>query len=95
MNKLISSDQYSWGTREDAWAIVLKISQVNPLFGLGFSNYYWYTPLFRIRGFAVSFNSHSQYVDLIAEVGVIGLLCFLWIFFETGRLSWRLSKAIA
>jgi hypothetical protein len=87
LKDLISSDQYSWGTRLDAWSIVLKISQVNPLFGLGFSNYYWYTPLFPIRGWAVSFNSHSQYVDLIAEVGVVGLLCFLWIFFEVCRLT--------
>ena len=94
LNTLISSDAYSWGTREDAWAIVLKISQVNPLFGLGFSNYYWYTPLFPIRGWAVSFNSHSQYVDLIAQVGILGLLCFLWIFFEVGRLSWRLSRQL-
>jgi hypothetical protein len=94
LKDLISSDEYSWGTRMDAWAIVLKISQVNPLFGLGFSNYYWYTPLFPIRGWAVSFNSHSQYVDLIAQVGVLGLFCFLWIFFEVGRLSWRLSRQL-
>ena len=91
---LISSDAYSWGTRLDAWVIVLKIAQVNPILGLGFANYYWYTPLFAIRGFAVSFNSHSQYVDLIAEVGVLGLLCFLWIFLEVGRLGWRLSKQL-
>jgi hypothetical protein len=94
LKDLISSDQYSWGTRLDAWSIVLKISQVNPLFGLGFSNYYWYTPLFPIRGWAVSFNSHSQYVDLIAEVGVVGLLCFVWIFFEVCRLSWKLSREL-
>jgi hypothetical protein len=88
---LIASDEYSWGTRVDAWIIVLEISRVNPLLGLGFSNYYWYTPLFPIRGWSVNFNSHSQYVDLIAQVGLLGLLCFLWIFFEAGKLSWRLS----
>lgn len=88
---LISSDAYSWGTRLDAWTIVVKIAQANPLLGLGFANYYWYTPLFAIRGYAVVFNSHSQYVDLFAEVGILGLLCFLWIFFEVGRLSWRLA----
>jgi hypothetical protein len=92
--KLINSDWYSWGTRMDAWIIVLQISQVNPLLGLGFANYYWYTPLFPIRGWAVSFNSHSQYVDLIAQTGIVGLLCYLWIFFELGRLGWRLSKQL-
>jgi hypothetical protein len=92
--KLIASDEYSWGTRVDAWIIVLEISKVNPLLGLGFANYYWYTPLFAIRGWHVSFNSHSQYLDLIAQVGILGLLCFLWIFGEVGRLSWRLTKQL-
>ena len=90
--KLIASDEYSWGTRVDAWQIVLEISKVNPLFGLGFSNYYWYTPLIPIRGWVVNFNSHSQYIDLIAQVGILGLLCFLWIFSEVLKLSWMLLK---
>jgi hypothetical protein len=90
--RLIASDRYSWGTRVDAWEIILEISKVSPLFGLGFSNYYWYTPLFPIRGWVVSFNSHSQFVDLIAQVGVLGVLCFLWLFFEMGRLGWDLLK---
>jgi hypothetical protein len=71
---------------------VIEISRVSPLFGLGFSNYYWYTPLFPIRGWSVNFNSHSQFIDLIAQVGVLGLICFLWIFFEMLRLSWRLLQ---
>ena len=92
--KLIASDEYSWGTRIDAWIIVLEISKASPLFGLGFANYYWYTPLFPIRGFRVSFNSHSQFVDLIAQVGILGLACFLWIFFEAGRLCLKLMNQL-
>jgi len=91
---LVATDEYSWGTRVDAWIIVLTISRVSPLLGMGFANYYWYTPLFPIRGWPVSFNSHNQYVDLIAEVGIIGLLCFLWIFLEMGKLSWRLGNRL-
>lgn len=91
---LIGSEDYSWGTRVDAWKIVLEIGRVSPLLGMGFANYYWYTPLFPIRGWRVSFNSHSQFVDLIAEVGYIGLLAFLWLFFEVGRLSWSLSQRL-
>lgn len=90
----IGAEDYSWGTRLDAWRIVLEISKVNPVLGLGFSNYYWYTPLFAIRGWAVNFNSHSQFVDLIAQVGIVGLLCFLWIFLEVGKLSWKLQKQL-
>ncbi|NJC94765.1 MAG: hypothetical protein C3F07_06695 [Anaerolineales bacterium] len=92
--KLIATDEYSWGTRVDAWIIVLAISRESPLLGLGFSNYYFYTPLFPIRGWNVSFNSHSQYVDLIAQVGMLGLACFFWIFFEVGRLGWNLTNKL-
>ena len=42
----------------------------------------------------MSFNSHSQYVDLIAQVGLLGLVCFLWIFFEIGRLGWSIKDRI-
>jgi hypothetical protein len=92
--ELIASDEYSWGTRVDAWIIVLEISKANPIFGLGFSNYYFYTPLFPIRGWSVSFNSHSQYVDLIAQVGFLGLACFLWIFYEVGRICWKMINKL-
>jgi hypothetical protein len=91
---LIGTEGYSWGTRVDAWRIVLAISHISPLIGMGFANYYWYTPLFPIRGWSVSFNSHSQYVDLIAETGSIGLLVFFWVLFELGRLSWKLSHKL-
>ena len=91
---VVASDEYSWGTRIDAWIIVLEISKASPLLGLGFSNYYFYTPLFPIRGWHVSFNSHSQYIDLIAQVGFLGLFCFFWIFFEVGRISWKMVNKL-
>jgi O-antigen ligase len=67
-----------------------QIIRISPLLGLGFANYYWYTPLFPIRGYAVSFNSHNNYVDIVAQTGVIGLVCVLWFFWEVGRLGLRL-----
>jgi O-antigen ligase len=91
---MIASDEYSWGTRTDAWRIVLEISRVSPLLGMGFANYYWYTPLFPIRGWHVSFNSHSQYVDLIAQTGYLGLVAFFWLFFSFGRLSFDLARRL-
>lgn len=91
---LISTDSYSWGTRVDAWMIVLKISSVSPIIGLGFANYYWYASLFPIRGYAISFNSHSQFVDIIAQTGLLGLFCFFWLCFEVARLSWKLMHSL-
>lgn len=90
----VATDQYSTSTRLDAWLIMLEIIKFNPLFGFGPANYYWYTPLFRIRGYYVPFNSHSQYVDIVAQTGLLGLAFFLWFFFEVGRLGWQLRDRV-
>ena len=87
-------DQYSLTTRFDAWSIMLQIIKINPIWGLGFANYYWYTPLFPIRGYAVSFNSHNNYVDIVAQTGLVGLVCFLFFLWEVGRLGWRLRETV-
>jgi O-antigen ligase len=71
-----------------------EIIKTNPIWGLGFANYYWYTPLFPIRGYAVSFNSHNNYVDIVAQTGLMGLACFLWFLWEVGRLGWRLRDQV-
>jgi hypothetical protein len=92
--KVISTDQYSWGTRLDAWFIVIEIGRVSPILGLGFANYHFYTPLYSIRGFNTVFNSHSQYVDLFAQVGLVGLALYLWFFGEIWYLGWRLRERV-
>lgn len=91
----VASDEYSYSTRMDAWAIVGEIIKANPVLGLGPANYYWYTPLFRIRGYAVHFNSHNQYVDLIAQTGFLGLFAFLWLMGSVGWLGWKLRTKAA
>jgi hypothetical protein len=92
---LIAADEYSINTRWAAWEIVLgQIARVSPVLGLGPSNYYYYTPLFSILGWNVQFNSHNQYVDLVAQIGFLGLLCYLWFALALGRLGWRLRTQV-
>jgi O-antigen ligase len=91
LNTSIISDFVSGGedytvlTRVEAWRIMIEIIKVNPFLGLGPANYYWYTPLYSILGYAVSFNSHNNFIDIVAQVGVFGLIFFLWF-------SWELFK---
>jgi O-antigen ligase len=92
VQRLISSDTYSYSTRIEAWEILAQIIRVNPVLGLGPANYYWYTPLFPIRGYFVNFNSHSQYVDMVAQFGIVGALAFAWFAFEIGRVVWRMWR---
>ncbi|MFU8773703.1 MAG: hypothetical protein ACNA8H_14950, partial [Anaerolineales bacterium] len=47
-----------------------------------------------IMGWYVEFNSHSQYIDLIAQTGVLGLICFFWLFVEIGKVGWRLRTQV-
>jgi O-antigen ligase len=93
--RAVASDEYSYSTRLEAWAIIGEISKANPILGLGPANYYWYTPLFRIRGYTVNFNSHNQYVDLIAQTGFLGLFTYLWLLGAIGWLGWRLRNRVA
>jgi hypothetical protein len=91
---LVAADQYSIDTRWVAYGIVLELARANPLLGLGMSNYYHYTPLIPILGWYVPFNSHSQYIDLIAQTGFLGIACFFWFMFEVWRVGWRLRTNI-
>jgi hypothetical protein len=93
-SRVIASDEYSIYTRYDAWLIILQIIKINPIWGTGFANYYWYTPLFPIRGYEVSFNSHNNYLDIAAQTGLVGLACFMWFLWEVGWLGWRLRESV-
>jgi O-antigen ligase len=90
----LSHEHYSANTRVAAWKVVMQIAGKNPIWGLGPSNYYYYTPLYTLLGYRVQFNSHSQYVDLFAQVGVLGLFFFLWFMVAIGRLAAQLNRRV-
>ena len=91
--RVIADDQYSYSTRIEAWQILTGMLRRNPVLGYGPANYYWYTPLYAIRGYYVNFNSHSQYVDLLLQTGIAGLLAFLWFFGSLGRVRPKFACA--
>lgn len=88
----ITSDEYSYFSRLDAWLVVLDMVKTSPLLGFGPANYYKYTILFLLRGYHSYFNSHNQYLDIIAQIGFLGLACFLWFAWEVGWSAWQLRK---
>jgi O-antigen ligase len=92
---MVGDNQYSLATRLEAWIILWNVVKPNPILGLGPANYYWYTPLFPIRGYAVSFNSHQQYVDLLLQVGILGLICFVAFFASVGWMVWRMLPRVS
>lgn len=91
---LVGDNEYSLFTRLEAWKILFKIIAVNPITGVGPANYYAYTPLFPIVGYSVSFNSHSQYIDLLAQTGILGLGAFVWLMGSLQHLSIQIDKIV-
>jgi hypothetical protein len=88
-------NEYSLNTRQEAWGLLSEIVQAtNPVLGLGPANYYYYTPLFPISGYAINFNSHNNYMDIIAQTGLLGLACFIWFVWAVGRLGWQLRQRV-
>lgn len=74
---LLAGNEYSLITRSAASSIVLEIVRASPLLGVGPANYYFYTPLYAILGWYVRFNSHNQYIDILAQTGLAGIVCIV------------------
>jgi O-antigen ligase len=87
----IGDNPYSLATRFDAALIVLRIAALRPLIGVGPANYYPATAAYEIRGHPVTFSSHNNYLDILAQTGMIGLLLFLAVFALALRRAWRLA----
>lgn len=87
-------NEYSMVTRLEAWQILFRIIAINPILGVGPANYYFYTPLFPIRGYSVQFNSHNNYIDLLAQTGIVGCGLFVWFLVEVTLLGLRLLERV-
>ena len=91
---MVGDNQYSLITRLEAWEILAEIVRLNPILGLGPANYYWYAPLYPILGYSVRFNSHNNYVDMIAQIGLVGLAIFAWLVWSITKLAWSLRLRV-
>ncbi|MCC7176528.1 MAG: O-antigen ligase family protein [Bryobacterales bacterium] len=77
-NAAYAEEEYSAVSRLEAWRVLWPIIMESPVLGLGPANYYYYAQLFPIMGWYVTFSSHNQYIDLMAQLGFLGLAVFLW-----------------
>ncbi|MBN1483920.1 MAG: O-antigen ligase family protein [Chloroflexia bacterium] len=88
----------SWGGRQVLYRAVLEVANTHPLLGLGPASYRHYA---RTQWLSVGIrralylnpavSSHNNYIDLYAQLGLLGLGLFLWFMVEVGRLGWQLA----
>lgn len=88
--------------RLDAWRGIFQLVGNRWPLGLGLAAYwhYWrdligtwvYSPTNVVLNPQV--NSHSNYVDIYAQMGVLGLVVFLWLAAALWQQGWRARKAV-
>lgn len=92
------TDQEALGAlgRQQAYTVVWEVSRSNPVLGIGLATYWHYI---RARylwpGFGLAqaqINSHNNYIDIFAQMGVVGLGLFLWAISAIARSGWRLRS---
>jgi O-antigen ligase len=86
--------------RLQVWQDAIAIWQHSPYMGVGAGNFQFFDLTY---GKDVVGVAHNQYLEVLAEMGVQGLLCLLWILITVGRMmlkrfktaSTSLSKGLA
>jgi len=80
------------------WYFAWRVAKANWLFGVGMENFryvkhfYGYPVPFQL---ARPFNAHSLYMELLADVGVVGTALFLWLGGSAIHSSWRAARSDA
>jgi len=70
--------------RVDVWQKSMELFKSNPLFGVGFQ-------VIAFSGWTLR-DTHNMYVAFLAEMGIIGLFLFLFLFWIALRNSWKLYR---
>jgi O-antigen ligase len=84
---------YAW--REVLWASSFTYIWESPLFGYGLESFSHYSPQFFPLNSKDNINAHNVYIQLLFEMGFVGLCAFLWIFLRSYAwliLRWHLDR---
>jgi O-antigen ligase len=76
VSDFFNSSKVYGSDRLKIWADAITIWQKSPYFGIGAGNYQFFD---RIYGVDKAGLAHNQYLEMLAEMGVQGLLCLLWV----------------
>ena len=92
-----ASDASMYG-RFVLWHFAWRVSKANLLFGVGMDNFRYVKHFYGYPlPWAVSkpFNAHNLYLEVLADLGIVGLAAFLWLFGSSLVSSWRSVRSTA
>lgn len=76
-------NSYAW--RQVLWASALDWMEPKRMFfGYGLDGFGHYSPTFFPLDHVTKWDAHNVYVQFIFDTGVIGLLCYLWLYARVG-----------
>jgi O-antigen ligase len=89
----------SWGGRQHLYRTVLDLASKHPILGLGPAAYRQYA-LTQWLSLGVgkalylrpTVSSHNNYIDIYAQMGLLGLALFLWFLVELALVGWHLAS---
>jgi O-antigen ligase len=86
VNETLNAENDESGhTRTDAWQVVIDLTTDHLLFGVGPTGYAPY--LWTYVGDFMA--THNNYLDMFAQLGVVGMFIFVWFWSSILWLAWR------
>ncbi len=85
-NNFARENEESGGTRQEAWTVALDYSSRHLLFGMGPAGYAFY---YAVDNWPTLNFSHNNYIDIIAQTGVVGFVCFVGMWVAMCWTAWR------
>jgi O-antigen ligase len=100
----VTDENFATVERLAHWQAALRMLAVNPWTGVGVGNYEALYSEHRLPAWPYALgHAHNQYLNMAAELGLVGLAIFVWFILAAGLQTWRgitagadrLSRAIA
>ena len=73
-------------SRTQFWSVAIDMLQDHPLLGVGPDNFRWlFASYSGIQADNLGIHAHDQYLETLADTGVLGFLAFLWLLIVVTR----------
>jgi putative inorganic carbon (hco3(-)) transporter len=86
----ITPENYAVVERLAHWQAALNMTRARPFLGVGMGNYEIAYPEYRLINWKFSLgHAHNYYLNVLAEAGIIGLLCYTSLWTGVLYFTWR------